>query len=78
MLNHATEANYTGEVDKSSCSRGIHESNAGGGSLVLDSIVLNSYWSMAFNKWKSEITREDYCANRTDSNHDLIMDCSRF
>ena len=40
MANHATEANYTGEVDKSSCSRGIHESNARGGSLVLDSVVL--------------------------------------
>ena len=26
MANHATEANYTGEVDKSSCSRGLHES----------------------------------------------------
>ena len=76
MANHATEANYTGEVDKSSCSRGVHESNARGGSLVLDSVVYNSCRNMALDKWKDEIIRQGGCLVGSDSSNDLIMDCS--
>ena len=77
MPNHTTEANITGEVDKSSCSRHSHESNARGGSLVLDSTVFYSGWSLAFCKWEGEASGEDNFNPRSHSSNDFFMDCSR-
>ena len=77
MPNHTTEADITGEVDKSSCSRQSHESNARGGALVLDSTVFYSGWSLAFRKRESEPGGEDNFNPRSHSSNGFFMDCSR-